>query len=143
MAHILRPTVIALSLLILGSCAAPQPSDPSAQALIESMMPEHKDVTRLTVHAKPADAKGYIAVASSLPSKLGAVSDPEDLKAINTGEVVVLDEAGAFDVTVPICQKNSAYTAAAGVTFKTGIAREAAVAQAKAIAASINSGMMK
>ena len=142
MANLLRPTAIALSLVFLGSCAAHKAPDPHAQKLVETIAAEHKDVTRPSVHAKPAGKTDYIYIASTEASRRAKTSDPEDLKAIQTGQMVVLEENGGFDVTVPICQMNSAYTAAAGVTFKPGVAREAAVAQAKAIASSLNSGMM-
>ena len=141
MTIILRPAAIALTLVFFGSCAAPKAPDPTAQSLVESVAANNKDVVRLTVHAIPAGEKDYKAVASTLASKLGQPSDAEDLKAINTGEVVVLEESAGLDVTVPIRMQGGRHTAAAGVTIKSGVAREAAITQAKAIAAEIDRGL--
>jgi len=141
MADILRPATIALSLFVFGSCTSTKAPDPAAQTLVESVAASHQDIVRLTVHAVPTGEQDYKAVASTLASKLGQPSDPEDLKAIRTGEVVVLEESGGLDVTVPIRLQNGRHTAAAGVTIKAGIARDAAIAEAKAIASELERGL--
>ena len=136
-----RSAMFALLLFPLGSCATTAP-DPAAQTLVETLAGKHENLVRLTVHAIPSGGEEYTAVASTLPSKLGAASDPEDLKAIKTGEMVVLEEPGGIDVTIPIGMKDGAYTVAAGVTMKTGMTRNEAIVAARAIAAELDQSMM-
>ena len=138
-----RTAVFALTLLPLCSCGATPAPDPAAQTLVESIAGKHDNVVRLTVHAIPSGGSDYKAVASTLSSKLGQPSDPEDLKAIKSGEVVVLDESGAIDVTIPIRMKDGRPTAAAGVTMKAGMDRDAAIVAAKAIATEIDRGLQE
>ena len=133
---------LALSLFLLGSCAATAP-DPSAQTLVESLAGKNENIVRLTVHAIPAGGADYTAVASTLASKLGKPSDPEDLQAIRGGEVVVLDEPGAIDVTVPIRMRDGAHTAAAGVTMNASMGRDAAIVAARSIATEIEKGLIE
>ena len=142
MSSTVRSAMFALLLFPLYSCTATAP-DPAAQTLVETLASQHENLARLTVHAIPSGGKEFQAVASTLASKLGKSSDPEDLKAIKTGELVVLDEDGSFDVTVPIGMKNGSHTAAAGVTMKAGMDRNAAIVAAKAIAAEIDHGLMR
>lgn len=137
-----RSAVLALSLMSLVSCATTTALDPNAQSLVESIAGANDNVLRLSVHAIPAGETGYKAVASTSAAKLNKVSDPEDLKAIETGEIQVLDEPGGIDVTVPIGMQNGKHTVAAGVTLKAGMGREAAIAAAKAIASQLDGGLM-
>ena len=109
-------TAVALSAALLASCAETTAPDPAAQTVIETLATKNANVVRLTVHAIPTGGTDYKAVASTLSSKLGKVSDPEDLRAIQSGEVVVLEEPGGVDVTVPIGKQNGKHTAAVGVT---------------------------
>lgn len=56
-------------------------------------------------------------VASTIPEKIGKASDPEDVHALTTGEVVVLHEGENYDVTVPIADRFGNFIAVAGVTL--------------------------
>ena len=136
-----RCSVFVLTLAFLASCETTAPLDSKAQTLVESLAGKNDNIVRLTVHAIPAGETDYKAVASTLASKLGKPSDPEDLEAIQTGEMVVLDEPGGIDVTIPIGMKDGKHTVAAGVTMKAGMGREAAIAAAKAIAAEVDLGL--
>jgi hypothetical protein len=133
----LRSAMFALCIFFLGSCASPT-SESNAQTIVETLAGKNDNVVRLTVHAVPEGGTDYKAIASTLASKLNAPSDPEDLQAIESGEVVVLEEPGAFDVTVPIQSKDGKFTAAAGVTMNAAMGRDAAVEAAKEIAAQID-----
>lgn len=137
----------ALLVVALAGCrsTAEAPS-PKAQSLVESLAAQHSDIVRLTVHQQRADGSGYEAVASTSSAKLGKASDPEDLRAIETGETIVLEEPGALDVTVPICDCGDGKPcAAAGVTLKAepGADRAALEARAKEIAQAIEAGLSK
>lgn len=140
MSFSLRYALLSLALLPLASCASAP--DPQAQSLVESIALNNSDVVRLTVHAVPAGATVYKAVASTSSRKLGKPSDPEDLKALQTGDVQVLTEKDAIDVTVPILMKNGKPSATAGVTVKESLGRDAAVALARKIAGEVEQGMM-
>ena len=90
----------------------------------------------------PAGGSGPVACASTAPDKKGKPSDPEDIKAMQTGQTVVLDEAGATDVTVPIMQKDGKFAGACGVTLKSaGMTREQAVAKATTIAKAVDKSL--
>jgi sensor histidine kinase regulating citrate/malate metabolism len=110
----------ALLTLFAAACQS-TPAAPCAdtQAIVQAVAKEYPAVTRLTVHTTPPNGSQSIAVASTLPEKLGKPSDPEDLKAMKKGETVVIENTNELDVTVPILQKDGWYTGAAGVTFKT------------------------
>lgn len=132
-----RRSVLFAFVLGLGACATTAP-DPNAQSIVESLASTHPAVVRLTLHAIPQGGTDYVAVASTSEAKLGRRSDPEDMRAMESGEVIVLDEAAGTDVTVPIRYKDGEYVAAVGVTIDGSMEREAAIAQGKAIAAAID-----
>ena len=147
MIRTLSSLLSALLVIALAGCrsTADAPS-PAAQSLVESLAAQHSDIVRLTVHQQRADGSGYHAVASTSPAKLGKASDPEDLRAIEKNETVVLEESGALDVTVPICDCGDGKPcAAAGVTLKAeaGADRAALEARAKEIAKAIEAGLAK
>jgi len=123
---------------LLGGCASTccgSCSSPDAQAVVEAIAKANPDCTRLTVHCTPAGAAGPIACASTAPAKKGKPSDPEDVKAMATGQTVVLEEGDALDVTVPIRAKDGKFLSACGVTLKTaGMSRDQVVAKATSIA---------
>jgi hypothetical protein len=137
------PVAMALVLFAAG-CKSTAP-DPVAQSLVESMAASDPDIVRLTVHMAPKEGEACCAVASTAPDKLGQPSDPEDLRAIESGEVVVLDEPGAVDVTVPVMATATGHDAAVGVTLKSGpdADRTALIARAKRIAMAVESGLTK
>ncbi|MCA8954824.1 MAG: hypothetical protein KDC87_02050 [Planctomycetes bacterium] len=139
MCNPIRFVTCALATLTLVACATAP--NPKAQSLVESIARKNHDIVRLTVHTVPAGSSSCRVVASTLPSKLGKPSDKEDLDAISRGDVVVLDEPNAIDVTVPILLENGKATAAAGVTLKSAMGRDAAVAAARKIAAEIEQGL--
>ncbi|MCC7395848.1 MAG: hypothetical protein IT455_02160 [Planctomycetes bacterium] len=136
-------TILSLALFAavsLTSCKSTCGDDCSShQAAVAAVAKDHPDCTRLTLHCTPAGGGGAKACASTLPSKLGKPSDPEDLKAMQTGETVTLDEGDALDVTVPICAKDGKFMAACGVTLKKSAtaSKEQLVEQATAIAKAV------
>ncbi len=139
MSCLLRSTLLAVAIVPLASCASAP--DPQAQDLVQSIAHKNANVVRLTVHAIPAGATAYKAVASTSSSKLGKPSDPEDLKAIQTGQLVVLEETGAIDVTVPILMKGGKHSATTGVTVKESVGKDAAILMARTIAGEIEQGL--
>ena len=108
----------------------------AAQKTLEGVAGAHAGLQRLTLHAVPAGKDGSVQIASTMASRRGKPSDPEDLKAFETGEEIVLDEDGAVDVTVPILVKDGKPGAVAGVTvaLEEGADRDAAIAEARTIA---------
>lgn len=133
-----------LTILFAGACKSTGCCDACAKAqeVVASVAGQNPDVTRLTVHCSGTGG-GMKACASTSADKLGKPSDPEDVKAVQSGETVVLDEAGALDVTVPIVAKDGKWTAACGVTLKpaAGMSRDQAVAKAKGIAKAVEAGL--
>jgi hypothetical protein len=130
---------------LLPGCQSPQALRPDLQALVEKIAKEHTDIVRLTVHTEPPGGGSLCAVASTSADKLGKPSDPEDLRAIETGKAVVLDEAGAVDVTVPVLQRAGQWKAAVGVTLRgaAGQTQEQATAKATQIAKTIEAELAK
>jgi len=115
----------------------------AAQAIVDQIASEHGNVQRLTLHAVPAGKDGCTQVASTLASRRGKPSDPEDLQALETGKEVVLDEAGAIDLTVPIRMVDGKPTAVAGVTMKVqdGADRDALLAEARSVAKALEAAI--
>jgi len=123
--------------LVLGGCrSTPSAPSPDIQAIVEAVAKDHPEVVRLTVHMVPPGGGVSCVVASTLAEKLGKVSDPEDLEAMATGKVVVLEEVGAVDVTVPVMKKGARWESSVGVTLKPNaqLGRAQYVELAKAIA---------
>lgn len=143
------PSVLTLASVFALAFAAACKKEPAAaaetqQQIVERVARENPDVVRLTVHAA-SGGKDMTVVASTAPDKLGKPSDKEDHEAVQKGDVVVLEESGALDVTVPILQRDGRWTAAAGVTLKpaAGAARDATVNRAKEIAKAVETAMGK
>lgn len=128
-----------VALLTFAACQSTGADpDRSPQAVVDSVAKQHPDCTRLTVHCTKPSASGPTVCASTAAERVGRPSDPEDLKAMQSGDTVVLEEAGGLDVTVPILVKDGKYSAACGVTMKTdGMTRDQVIAKAKAIAKSV------
>ena len=127
---------LALATLVLApvlACAAP-PTEGHAQAqqVVASMAAEHAEVVRLTLHAIPAGETELRVVASTLRSRLGTPSDPEDVVAFKGGLEVVLAEGDNTDVTLPIKDSAGKVVAVTGITVKG--AREPGITLARAIA---------
>jgi len=125
-----------LFVAILGACASMKAPYPDAQDIVDGVAAKHPELVRLTLHAVPAGKTECLQVASTMKKRRGKPSDPEDLKAMKTGQQVVLDEPGAIDVTVPILRVNGKATAVTGVTLRMeeGANRAALVNKARAIA---------
>lgn len=128
--------------LFAASCKSTQccTNCDKAQSVVASVAQQNPDCTRLTVHC--AMDGGAKCCASTAAERVGKASDKEDLEAIQTGKTVVLDEAGALDVTVPINQKDGKFQSACGVTLKTaGMTRDQLVAKATTIAKAVETGI--
>lgn len=134
--------VLSLVAVLSSACAstAKCSSCTSAQGVVDTVAKQHAECTRLSVHC--AMAGGAKCCASTQADKVGKASDKEDLEAMQTGKAVVLDEAGSFDVTVPMRGKDGKFQSACGVTLKgAGMSREQAVAKATAIAQAVEGGL--
>jgi hypothetical protein len=118
------------------SSAAPAKT---AQAIVDDVAKKHPNVTRLTLHAKPAGGAQLQAVASTAADKRGKPSDPEDQKALDGGQEVVMEEGENLDVTIPLKDAAGKNDCVAGVTVKTaGRARDAVIAEARTVADELN-----
>jgi hypothetical protein len=143
----MRPLAAAVALsalLFAAACAstgAAKCADCStAQSVVESVAKLHPDCLRLTVHC--AMEGGAKACASTDAERVGTASEKEDLDAMRSGKTIVLDEAGAIDVTVPINAKDGKFMSTCGATMKVaGMSRDQAVAQATAIAKAVEAGL--
>ena len=135
-----------LSLLIvavLGACASTKSPYPAAQDIVDGVAAKHPELVRLTLHAVPDGKSECVQLASTVAGRRGKPSDSEDLKAMKTGEQVVLDESGAIDVTVPILRVDGKATAVAGVTLShgDGADRAALISKARGIAEELASAV--
>jgi hypothetical protein len=132
-------------LLAAVAChSAPKPAPcPDTQTIVLAVYREHPELHRLTVHQAMPGTTEPIVVACTWSEKLGKTSDPEDLDAMRRGKVVVIENLGELDVTVPIQASGARYAAAAGITFKTGEGadKQTLLALAHAIAKDIDARM--
>ncbi len=143
MRSILHVFVLFLSLAFVGcqstgsgKCA----NCDKAQSVVASVQKQHMECSRLTLHCSMGGTMK--ACASTAADKVGKASDPEDQKAVQTNQPVVLEENGGFDVTVPIVMKDGKPTVACGVTLKgAGMTKDQAVTKATAIAKAVESGL--
>lgn len=129
-----------LSFALVAACGVFRRDDfREAQQLVDALSQRYQEITRLTVHAVPAGESECRVIASTDPGRRGTSSDPEDQQALSTGEVVVLEEPGAIDVTVPVLPFEGKPTAVVGVTLRQpeGRSKEATVARAKEIAKAV------
>lgn len=121
----------------LAACASTKKAPyPDAQDIVDRVAARHPDLVRLTLHAVPEGETGCMQIASTMAERCGKPSDPEDLKAMQTGKQIVMDENGAVDVTVPILVMNGRPTAIAGVTLNkaAGATRDSTARKARGIA---------
>ena len=86
------------------------------------MAKDHR-IVRLSFIAQDADGQ-YRHVASSLPSRIGKPAHEEDLKALASGEEVMLDEPyrefGALDITFPVHDQQGENFGIIGYTVSRG-----------------------
>ena len=127
-------------LLSLAACkSSPGTSDP--QSIVDAMAQKHSDCTRLTLHCMQSQGSAMVC-ASTLRSRVGTPSDPEDLQAMQSGETVVLEEGDDLDVTVPIIVTDGKCTTVCGVTLHKGDAsRAATIARAEGIAMAVKGAL--
>lgn len=141
----MRTTLLSFSCLfslIAAACSSSPDANTTPQSVVEAVAKKNPDCTRLTLHCTKVNASGPSVCASTAADKLGKPSDPEDLQALSSGQTVVLEEAGALDVTVPILMKDGKAMAACGVTLKPGtMTREQTIERAKGIAKAVEASM--
>ncbi len=100
-----------------GTAGATQPKT-LAQQLVDDLVARHPELIRVGVHVTPPSTSENIIIASNVPAKIGQKSDPEDLKAMQSGQAVVLKEENNFDVTLPLRDSVGRVIGAVGLTFK-------------------------
>ena len=128
---------------LVAGCASMKGPYPAAQDILDGVAAKHPDLVRLTLHAVPEGKTDCTQVASTAKKRRGKPSDPEDLKAMETGREVVLEEDGAIDVTVPILMQMGKAIAVTGVTLplKEGENRNAVIAKARGIASELEAAV--
>jgi hypothetical protein len=131
-----------LALLFLAACSSgpPPATFPAVQSMLDQVTGQHSDLVRLTVHAVPTGGDRARVIASTSAAKLGQWSDPEDVKALDTGETITMDEGPDLDYTMPVMSGGKAI-AAVGVTVK-GASKESMLASAKGIAQQVADSLL-
>ncbi len=100
-----------------ATSSTPQ-SNTVAQKLVDELAAKYPELVRIGLHLTPPNRVDNIIVACNIAARIGQKSDPEDLKAMHTGKVVVLKEEGNFDVTLPLHTASGKVIGAIGLTFK-------------------------
>jgi iron complex outermembrane receptor protein len=103
-----------------------------AQKLVDDLAAKHADLVRIALHLMPPNGSENIIVACNIAARVGRKSDPEDLRAMQTGKPVVLKEEGNFDVTLPLHTASGRTIGAIGLTFKPKGNEHGAAAAARA-----------
>jgi hypothetical protein len=116
---VMRYAVVLISMLLVSCHSAPGNGDrfQRAQDLVDGIVLKNPDLVRLTIHAVPTGENASRIIACNVPAKLGQMSDPEDLEAMQTGTTVVLVEGNHLDVTAPILDTSGRAIAATGITL--------------------------
>jgi hypothetical protein len=143
-----RSTSLSLVVLVaLGSvgCESMRSSSApatTAQQVVDDVARQYPNVVRLTLHAKPAGSDRLQAVGSTSAEKRGKPSDPEDVRALQSGQEVVLQEGQNLDVTLPMTDGSGKPAWVAGVTLRgDGRGRDELVADARTIARALDSAI--
>jgi hypothetical protein len=89
-----------------------------AKKLVDDLAAKHPGLVRIAMHLTPPNRSDNIIVACNLAARIGKKSDPEDLRAMQTGKTIVLKEEGNFDVTLPLHTASGKVIGALGLTFK-------------------------
>jgi len=135
----------ALVALLLCSCAGESANNrfSEAQRLVEQIVAKHPKLVRLTIHAVPTGETENRIIACNVGGKIGQISDPEDLRVMDTGQAVVLREGDNLDVTMPIPDDTGRVVAAAGITLseERGSGTEALMREAEEIAQELTLGI--
>lgn len=139
--RIATSTVFTLLALTLAGCKSTCCDGASPQSIVEATAATNDGCTRLTLHCVQEDGS-TIVCASTAKERIGTASDPEDLRAMKSGEPVVMDEGTAVDVTVPIVQTDGKWTTVCGVTLERGEqTQKMIVERAKAIAKAVQTSL--
>ncbi len=101
-----------------GATHSALPRSVLAQKLADDLARNHPDLVRVGLHVTPPGGSENIIVASNVAAKVGQKSDLEDLKALRTGQPVVLKEEGNFDVTLPLHDASGKIIGTVGLTLK-------------------------
>jgi hypothetical protein len=101
-----------------GSASAPAPGKIYAQRLVDELAAAHGDLVRIGIHITPPNKWENLIIACNVPERIGQKSDPEDLRAMKSGQPVVLNEGENFDVTLPLHDAAGKTIGAIGLTFK-------------------------
>jgi len=93
------------------------------QSQIDALAARDHRIVRLSFIARAEDGE-FRHVASSLPSRIGQPAQEEDLHAIASGEVILLDEPfrdyGALDITYPVHDRAGRIFGIIGYTVSRG-----------------------
>lgn len=101
-----------------GAKASTPPGKIVAQTLVDGFARKHPGLVRVGLHVTPPGSSDNIIVACNAAERIGRKSDPEDLKAMQTGKPIVLKEEGNFDVTLPLHTVSGQLIGALGLTFQ-------------------------
>jgi hypothetical protein len=123
----------------LGGSSATASGKIVGQVLVDELAARHPDLVRIGMHVTSPKGSANRIIASNIAEKIGQVSDPEDLKAMESGEPVVLKEKENMDVTLPLHDASGKVIGAIGLTFKlrAGEDQEDAIRRARAMAGEI------
>ena len=123
----------------LSASASASSSGIYAQRLVDELAARHPELVRIGMHVTPPNKSDNIIIACNLSERIGWKSDAEDLKAMKSGQPVVLKEDGNFDVTLPLHDAAGKAIGAIGLTFKPlpGEKSEGAARRARAMAREI------
>jgi hypothetical protein len=103
---------------LVGSTSALPAEKIYAQRLVDKLTTDHPDLLRVALHITPSKKSENLIIACNLPERIGRKSDPEDLKAMRTGQPILLKEGENFDVTLPLHDAAGRTIGAIGLTFK-------------------------
>ncbi len=101
-----------------GSASASPSARIYAQRLVEELAARHPELVRIGMHVTPPSKSDNIIIACNVPERIGQKSEPEDLKAMKTGQPVVLKEGKNFDVTLPLHDAAGNTIGSIGLTFR-------------------------
>ncbi|HEX4586068.1 MAG TPA: TonB-dependent receptor plug domain-containing protein [Burkholderiaceae bacterium] len=81
----------------------PGPAKTLAQALVDAAVARHPELLEVDVHAKPPGSAQSVIIAAKSASRVGHVSDPDDLQVAKTGHSrVEINRFGDYNVEIEL-----------------------------------------
>lgn len=123
----------------MGTVDTSKESIAKIQNFVDNLKKSTPVIEEIAVYATLADGN-TMRIVSTTPNMAGKPADPEDIDAIIENQVIVIEESGVVDVTVPMANAKGQPAAVAGIkiALKDGMTKDSAKEKAVTVAKEID-----